>query len=207
MSTSNTKKLNVTKLVETAVLIAIVLIMGNTPLGTIPIGVLNVSLVPIPVAVSAIVVGPLAGMICGTFFGVSSFLRAMTGAGGVMMTALFQISPIGVFITAVIMRALVGLLTGLIFKLLKEKVHIGKFSYYISAICAPILNTLLFMSCLCIIFYNSDWVQGKAAEIGATNPFMFIILLVGIQGIAEAIAGLIIGGSVSLVLDKLSKNA
>ncbi|MBQ7076712.1 MAG: ECF transporter S component [Lachnospiraceae bacterium] len=206
MSTSNTKKLNVTKLVETAVLIAIVLVMGNTILGTIQTPLLSVSLVTIPVAVAAIVVGPIGGLCCGAAFGINSFVRAVMGLGG-MTTILFGINPVGMFITAVVMRCLVGLLVGYIFKALKEKTHLGKISYYIGALCAPLLNTLLFMTSLCLFFYNTDYIQELASGKGAANPIMFVIILVGIQGVVEAIAGLIIGGSVSLVLDKISKNA
>lgn len=206
MSTSNTKKLNVTKLVETAVLIAIVLVMGNTILGTIQTPLLSVSLVTIPVAVAAIVVGPIGGLCCGAAFGINSFVRAVMGLGG-MTTILFGINPVGMFITAVVMRCLVGLLVGYIFKALKEKAHWGKISYYIGALCAPLLNTLLFMTSLCLFFYNTDYIQKLASGKGAANPIMFVIILVGIQGVVEAIAGLIIGGSISLVLDKISKNA
>ena len=206
MSTSNTKRINVKKLVETAVLIAIVLVMGNTILGTIQTPLLSVSLVTIPVAVAAIVVGPIGGLCCGMAFGVNCFIRAVMGLGG-MTTVLFGINPVGMFVTAVIMRCLVGYLVGIIFRALKEKTHLSKISYYIGALCAPLLNTLLFMTSLCLFFYNTEYIQGLAIGKGATNPFMFVILLVGIQGVIEAITGTIIGGSVSLVLDKISKNS
>lgn len=206
MSTSNTKRINVKKLVETAVLIAIVLVMGNTILGTIQTPLLSVSLVTIPVAVAAIVVGPIGGLCCGMAFGINSFIRAVMGLGG-MTTVLFGINPVGMFVTAVIMRCLVGYLVGIIFRALKEKAHLSKISYYIGALCAPLLNTLLFMTSLCLFFYNTEYIQGLAIGKGATNPFMFVILLVGIQGVIEAITGTIIGGSVALVLDKISKNS
>ena len=139
MSTSNTKRINVKKLVETAVLVAIVLVMGNTILGTIQTPLLSVSLVTIPVAVAAIVVGPIGGLCCGMAFGINSFIRAVMGLGG-MTTILFEINPAGMFITAVVMRCLVGLLVGYIFRALKEKAHLGKISYYIGALCAPLLE-------------------------------------------------------------------
>jgi uncharacterized membrane protein len=206
LSTSNTKRINVKKLVETAVLIAIVLVMGNTILGTIQTPLLSVSLVTIPVAVAAIVVGPIGGLCCGMAFGINSFIRAVMGLGG-MTTVLFGINPVGMFVTAVIMRCLVGYLVGIIFRALKEKAHLSKISYYIGALCAPLLNTLLFMTSLCLFFYNTDYIQEIANGKGATNPILFVIILVGIQGVIEAITGTIIGGSVALVLDKISKNS
>ena len=67
-------------MVETALMIAIVLIMGNTVLGTIPTPFLKVSIVTVPVALAAMLIGPAAGIICGIVFGLNSFAGALTGA-------------------------------------------------------------------------------------------------------------------------------
>ena len=47
-------------MVETALMIAIVLIMGNTVLGTIPTPFLKISIVTVPVALAAMLIGPYA---------------------------------------------------------------------------------------------------------------------------------------------------
>lgn len=194
------KKLNTKTFVETALLVAVTIIMGLTPLGTLRTPFLNVSLVTVPVAIAAIVLGPVAGMICGLTFGITSFINALTGASG-MLSTLFVINPFGVFVTAVVTRTLEGLLVGFIFKGLK-KLNLKAVAYYIAAICCPLLNTLLFMSCIVLFFYNTDYVQGLVTKVGATNAFNFVILLVGVQGLIEAATALIIAGSVSLTLAK-----
>ena len=55
----------------------------------------------------------------------------------------------------------------------------------IGAICTPVLNTVFFMGFLVLFFYNCDYVQNLAQTLGATNAFMFIVLLVGVQGVME----------------------
>jgi hypothetical protein len=37
------------------------------------------------------------------------------------------------------------------------------------------------MSLLVICFYNTDYIQGFVDLLGATNPFMFVVLFVGIN--------------------------
>ena len=94
-------------MVETALLIAVTLIMGLTPLGTIRTPILSVSLVTVPVAIAAMLIGPMGAFACGTVFGITSFINALTGASG-LLSALLQVSPLGVFVTAIIARMLDG---------------------------------------------------------------------------------------------------
>lgn len=188
-------------LVETALLIAITLIMGLTPLGTIRTPFLSVSLVTVPVAIAGMMVGPTCSLICGTVFGITSFINALTGTSGLLST-LFTINPFGVFVTAVIARMLMGVLCGLIFKGLHRIHGLRTASYYIGAVSAPILNTVFFMSSLILFFYHTDYIQGMVKQFGVTNPFAFVLALVGVQGLIEAVACLAIAGTIGLVLAK-----
>ena len=58
-------KLNTTYMVEMALLIAIILIMAFTPIGYIKTFGLEITLIVVPVAVGAVVLGPTAGAILG----------------------------------------------------------------------------------------------------------------------------------------------
>lgn len=188
-------------LAETALLVAVTLIMGLTPLGTIRTPILSISLVTVPVAIAAMIIGPMGGLICGTVFGLTSFINALTGASGLLST-LFMINPFGVFVTAVLARMADGLLTGLMFKGLHSIRRLRTLSYYLGAVCAPILNTAFFMGSLVLFFYRTDYIQGMVTKLGVKNPLTFIFALVGIQGIIEAAAALAIAGTISLVLAK-----
>ena len=47
--------------------------------------------------------------------------------------------------------------------------------------------------------------QGLVSKLGATNPLMFVVLLVGIQGLAEAGACGVLGGILGKTLDSVLK--
>lgn len=122
-----------------------------------------------------------------------------------MTGALFQVSPLHTFILCVGMRMLMGLLVGLIFQGLKKADHKGTWSYFVSSMAAPGLNTLLFMGYIVLAFYNCDYVQSLVANKGASNPFMFVVLLVGVQGVAEFLVSGILGGIVARAVHKYLK--
>ncbi len=188
-------------MVETALMVAIVLIMGNTVLGTIPTPFLKVSIVTVPVALAAMLIGPTAGIICGIVFGLNSFAGAFTGASG-MLSTLFTISPIGVFFTAVVARFLDATLVSFIFKAL-NKGKLKQASYYITGALMPLFNTVFFMSSLCLFFYNTDYVQGLVSKYDASTPFAFVIAMVGVQATVEAVIGCLLAGTLGVMLSKV----
>ena len=87
-----------------------------------------------------------------------------------MTGALFQVSPVNTFILCVGMRVLMGLCTGLIFNAVKNFDKPGTWSYIVSAMCAPALNTLFFMGYIVLAFYGCDYVQNLVSVKGAANP-------------------------------------
>ena len=186
-------------MVELAAMIAIIIIMAFTPLGYIKLPGLTITFLTIPVAVGAIILGPVGGLICGLTFGLTSLYQAVTG-GSVFTFALFNISPVFTIILTVVPRTLEGLLTGLIFKGLHSIKGVKKFSYYIASLCCPLLNTLLFMSSLVLFFYNTDYVQAFVTALGAKNPLIFVVLFVGVQGLIEAGICFIVASVVSRAL-------
>ena len=138
------KKNDIRTLTRLALLVAIELVMKAVGLGSVPVGPLYMSFLTLPIAVGAITMGPAAGAILGGVFGAVSFYDAVTGASA-MTGALFQVSPVNTFILCVGMRVLMGLCTGLIFNAVKNFDKPGTWSYIVSAMCAPALNTLFFM--------------------------------------------------------------
>ena len=156
-------------LTRLALLVAIELVMKAIGLGSVPMGPLYMSFLTLPIAVGAITMGPAAGAVLGGVFGAVSFYDAVTGASA-MTGALFQVSPVNTFILCVGMRVLMGLCVGLIFSGLKKFDKPGTWSYILSAMCAPALNTLFFMGYIVLAFYNCDYVQNLVSVKGAANP-------------------------------------
>ena len=193
---TQTKKFNTLYMVQLALMIAIIVIMSFTPLGYMPIGVFQLTLLTVPVAVGAILLGPKGGAICGLAFGLTSFYKSMSGL-------LFPINPIGCFITSVIPRIIEGFLTGCIFSSLYKLKKIRPVSFLISSLACPVLNTILYMSCIVIFFYHTDVVQSWAPN--AKNPFIFVVTVVGVQAIVEAVVCCGISTAVSQTLHHVFK--
>ena len=197
------KKNDIRTLTRLALLVAIELVMKAVGLGSVPVGPLYMSFLTLPIAVGAITMGPAAGAILGGVFGAVSFYDAVTGASA-MTGALFQVSPVNTLILCVGMRVLMGLCTGLIFNAVKNFDKPGTWSYIVSAMCAPALNTLFFMGYIVLAFYGCDYVQNLVSVKGAANP-MFVVLLVGVQGVAEFLVSGILGGIVARAVHKFLK--
>lgn len=200
----NKQAMDLKMLTRLALLVAIELVMKAVGLGSVPMGPLYMSFLTLPIAVGAITMGPVAGLVLGGVFGAVSFYDAITG-GSAMTSALFQVSPVHTFILCVVTRMLMGLCVALIFAALRKADQAGGWSYILSAMMAPALNTLFFMGYIVLAFYNCDYVQGLVAKNGAANPLMFVVLLVGVQGVAEFLVSGILGGVVARAVAKYLK--
>lgn len=186
---------NIRYLTELALLVAIILVMKLTGLASIPVGPLVMTFTMVPIAIGAMLMGPLAGAALGMVFGFTSFYDAVTG-GSVMTHIFFELNPVSTFILCVGMRMLVGALAGWLFRGLKRVDRTKTVSYFAVGLATPLLNTLCFMGYIVIFFYHSDYIQGLVDSLGAANPFMFVILMVGVQGLVEAATGAVVGGGV-----------
>ncbi len=181
-----------------AVFIAIELLLKFTGLGNIPINpVLNVTLLTIPVAIGAILLGPLAGTILGAVFGATSFIQPMSP----MVASFVQISLVHSIILCVVMRALMGFCVGWIFRFLQKIDKKRVFCFLGASFSTAFLNTLFFMGYLILVFYQTDYVVEKITALGALNPFHFVVLFVGINGLIELATTTIIGGGVAKGVD------
>lgn len=187
------KKMDVRLLAQLALLAAIEIVMKLIGLGSVPVGPLYMSFLTVPIAVGAMTLGPAAGAVLGGVFGLVSMKDAITGAS-VMTGALFQISPLHTFVLCVLTRVLMGWCVGLLFKPLRRLDKKGGVSYFIGALSAPLLNTLFFMGYIVLAFYQSEFIQNMVSDKGAANPIMFVLLLVGVQGLIEAAVCCAAGG-------------
>ena len=196
----NKSKSDVRYMVTLAMLTAILLVMSLTPLGTIPIGPLSVSFTMIPVAIAAIVVGPVAGMLMGCVFGMISYLYCFgIGVPSAMGAVLVDIDPFLAFVQRLVPRLLAGLGCGLIYTGCKKFMPSGIASF-IAGFFAAFLNTVLFMLALVLLFGHTDYLQDM---IGGKNVLVFICTFVGIQAVVEMIADTIIVGAIAPIILKV----
>lgn len=184
-------------MVELAVLLAILLMLEITGLGMFKTFGLELTILQIPVILGAIILGPSAGAILGGAFGLLSFWdcfgKSQFGA------TLLGINPFLTFLVCVPTRILMGWLCGLIFRAMDRKLAgtKGDFaSYVVASLSGALLNTLFFMTTLCLCFYHTEYIQGFASALGAGNVLLFIVLFVGVQGLVEAALCTVVGAGV-----------
>lgn len=194
------KQLKTSQITMLGLMIAILLLMAYTPLGYLNIGPLAITFNMIPVAISAITLGPVGGAIAGAVFGITSFLQCI-GIGGTsaMGAMLFSINPILAFIQRFIPRLLNGLLLGYIFQGLRKKTKNIYVSCAVTGFFSAFLNTLFFMTLLVLLFGNTEYIQGL---MGGKNVIVFICTFVGVNAVCEMLSATVVTGAVGAALYK-----
>ena len=59
------------------------------------------------------------------------------------------------------------------------------------------------MTTLVLFFYNCEYVVNLKEAFGTTNPFAFVVALVGVQAVIEAVSCGVVAGIVSQALSKV----
>ena len=192
-------KFTTAQLTLLGLMIAILLVMSYTPLGYLNIGPLAISFNVIPVAISAIVLGPVGGAVAGGVFGLTSFLQCI-GVGGTsaMGVMLFSINPFLAFVQRFIPRLLDGICLGYIFRGVR-KVSNTYVACAVTGFFSAFLNTLFFMSALVGLFGNTEHVQNL---MGGHNVIIGCCLMVGINAVCEMVSSTIITGAIGAALSR-----
>lgn len=196
-------KNNTKNLVIMGLLIAIVLIMSTTPLGTLPVGPLSITLNMIPIAIAAITVGPVGGLVVGGVFGMYSFLQAMgIGVPSGMGILTFSISPFLTFVQRFVSRALTGFLLGYIYKGVKKIIG-DKIAMFVTGLCAALLNFIFFMGLLWACFGNAPIFEDYLHNtIGKTSMWVYIVGTFVSNTIFEIIVTTAFVGIIGMALKK-----
>jgi len=187
------------RLVTISLLSGISFVLGFTPLGFIPIPPANATTMHIPVIIGAILEGPVAGMVIGLIFGVSSIIQALLRPN---ILSFAFVNPL----VSVLPRILIGLVSyysyRLAFKLFssnKEKVSKWRdsVSVGVSAALGTLTNTAGVLGMMYLLFADriatamgvaKEAVGGVVLAIGLTNGIPEIIIAVLITvGVIRAV--------------------
>ena len=199
-------KTNLTYLIELALLVGILLMMNITGLAMIPLPGQYASIMTVPVAVGAMMLGPLAGGVLGGVMGCISFYTAIKNGFSTLFLAGYTGGIVVVlsFVNTVIPRILMGICVGWIYRAASRLDRGNTISYYIGGIAAPLLNTLFYMTVLVLIFLNAPTLQALLGEELMAkfqdNILLFVAAYVGVQALIEAALGCVISGSVCKAL-------
>lgn len=167
------KKTDTKSLVLLGLLSGIVILFCFTPIGSIPIGPLSITLNIIPIAIAAIALGPIGGLIVGSVFGLFSFLQCYgIGINSLMGNQLVSISPLLAFLQRFVPRALDGFLVGLIYRKMSA-IRNQKTYYIITGIVSALFGVAVVLSGLQLFFSKSSvdpetgkkvWARSEALE-------------------------------------------
>ncbi len=193
------KKNKILNIAVIGIFAAIIAIVSFTPLRTFG---LEITFSMVPVAVGAIAFGQTVGGILGGFFGIVSFIQCITGFSpfGAM---LLSINPLLTALMCIPTRALAGYVSGFVFSKMNRGGELTKAAYPLCALLAPLLNTLLFTGTMILCFYNTDYIQGFVRDVGAANPFMFMVIFVGVNGAIELACGFAIAYPAAVAVRKV----
>ena len=172
---------NIKSMVLLGLMAAVLVILAYTPLGYLNIGPLAITFNTIPVAIAAIALGPVGGIV----------------AGGV------GISPILTVFQCFVPRMLDGLLIGLLSNAMRKHCTSAIANCAVTGFFAAFLNTLFYMSSLILLFGRTDIILSYRETLApGKNVFLFVCAFVGINAIAEWVSSTLVTGAVGAALTK-----
>lgn len=169
MKTQN-KRMSTETMVLSALMTALVIIFQLLATYTTFFGPFSTAIGLIPIAIGAILCGPIIGSWLGLVFAIVVF-----ATGGANLFLAFDVP--GTIVTVLSKGILCGLVAGLIYKGLQR--WNSTMAAIVSAIICPVVNTGVFILG-CFIFFMDD-ALGIAAQIGSpqTGAALFIALALG----------------------------
>lgn len=173
----NNRKQSILYLVELALLTAIVLVLQLTGFAVrLPFLTTPVSLVGIPIALGAMLLGPKAGAWLGFVFGAEvAIVLGMLGQDPFFTGILFQDHPILTTLLCVGKGTLAGLASGLLFKYLKKGPAFLR--VILASAAVPVVNTAIF------ILGSYTMMDTFKSNFLGDGTGMFYFLVIGCAGV------------------------
>ncbi|MBQ7236358.1 MAG: ECF transporter S component [Clostridia bacterium] len=180
-----------------AILLALVIVL-QTFGGAINIGPVQLNFTLIPIALGAILLGPLAGGILGLACGIVVTIQVIMGLVP-FYVLIWTETPVVALLTCVVKTTVAGYLSGLIYKLLVRKNRYV--AVFVAAAIVPVVNTALFIvGCLAM------W-DVMVSIAGGTNILAFILVsLVTFNFFAELGVNLLCAPALFRVIKVIDKN-
>lgn len=205
-TTNKARMQKTVRLVELALLTAIIAVMTFTPIGYLKLGPLELTLIMVPVIIGAVTLGPAAGAFLGLVFGASSFIQcfSLSAFGAILIS----ISVFKTLVVCVVPRVLAGL-TGLIFNAVTKKTKKDGANYLVASICGSAFNTIFFLGFLALLFINTTFTPEQSAALGGAENILTTVIGIAaginapIELVVCAVLGSAIGKGLSVGLKKI----
>ena len=189
------------QMVLLAVLTAMVMVLqlaGNYV--RLPIMGTTVSLVLIPIALGAMLLGPAAGAWLGLVFGAVVYIQCGVMGMDAFTAFLFNAHPIATLLICVVKSTLAGFLAGLVYKLLKNKNEI--LAVFLAAAVTPIVNTGVFIiGCFAILSTIESFIAVNQEFFGDVSGVYFLfIVCAGINFVFEFILNMVMAPAIERII-------
>ncbi len=189
------------QMVLLAVLTAMVMVLqlaGNYV--RLPIMGTTVSLVLIPIALGAMLLGPAAGAWLGLVFGAVVYIQCGVMGMDAFTAFLFNAHPIVTLLICVVKSTLAGFLAGLVYRLLKNKNEI--LAVFLAAAVTPIVNTGVFIiGCFAILSTIESFIAVNQEFFGDVSGVYFLfIVCAGINFVFEFILNMVMAPAIERII-------
>ncbi len=192
-------------MVELAILTAVVLVLQTAGIVIkIPILGTPVSLVLVPIALGAMVLGPGAGAFLGLVFGLQVYITCGVMGTDPFTAFLFNNNPIMTALICLVKSTLAGFLAGYVYRLVSKKNEL--LAVFLAAAVTPVVNTGIFiLGCLIIL----DTLTAFAASIDYGNSALHFIFITcaGINFVFEFAVNLLLAPALQRIVHIVTKKA
>lgn len=191
-------------LVQLALFSAIIIIMAFTPfLGYIPLGFTRATIIHIPVIIGSILLGPKKGAFLGALFGLTSLINNTFNPTptSFVFTPFYSIGETSgnalSLVICFVPRILVGIVPYFVHKGVKKAFRNKKggeaTGLAVAGLAGALTNTLLVMNMI-YFFFGSAYAEANKKSIEVL--YGFIMSVIGINGVPEAIVAAILTAAV-----------
>lgn len=185
------KRFDTRSMVLLAMLSGVLVVMQGTGIGMIPLPAFKLTILHIPVILGAILLGPGYGAFLGLVFGLCSVWANTTTPNPLtsmffspFMTSTGAVGAVKALWVSTGCRVLFGLVSGLLWKLLRKLGAKEFVALPVTAAVSTVLHTILVLGSICLLFPN------EYAEVNKTTVdalFVIVGTTVVTNGIIEAI--------------------
>ncbi len=206
----NTRRIPTRTLTILGILTAIELIVCFTPLGSLPIGPIVATLSHIPVIITGVLLGPVAGAYMGAIFGLSSFIvnTMMPTVTSFIFTPFYSVGQVSgnpwSLVICFVPRILLGVVAGLLFRAIAARDKRKYAAYTVSAVAASLVHTVLVLGGL-YLFFGRTYAQVIGQEYDVLLGLIGSVVLT--NGIPEAILAAVLVVAVGKALERFSRRA
>ncbi|MDY3918967.1 MAG: ECF transporter S component [Candidatus Limivivens sp.] len=199
-------------LVQVALFAALIIILAFTPfLGYIPLGFTRATIIHIPVIIGAILLGPKKGAVLGFVFGLTSLINNTVNptATSFVFSPFYELGEIhggiGSLIICFVPRILTGVVPYYVYHLVMKtrKSSDPTLALALAGLSGAMTNTLLVMNMIYLFFRKA---YASSNGVAADAVYGFILSIIGINGVPEAIVAAVITALVGRILLKAKRN-